>query len=705
MRRLGQILQIRGLAGRHVLGFLPVLACAALLFGRLGGRGACALLLAVAVFTLPGFALLGRPGSAVGAWLRGLAGVALSSAGIIVAGALGFEFRPRTWLASAVLATGIAWAIRYFSAKSGSARPEPVEVSVRDSHDALARACVVGFVLLLAAPAWFAAGRSLEGAHHFGAFFCADLFKHAAYAGSLAAGPLPPLDPFSAGDSLRYYWLSYVVPAAALQIGGAPLRAFDLLLGQTLLQTVALATLLFGLARRLKASPSAAAPATILGFASLNLDGLAAILAAQHLDLNELVQARNLEALDLTLLLGAPDYFAASSLYRLCLYVPQHQLGLLLLLAWAHVSLRADAHTAPARAARIAMAAVLPCISLLLAPAAFAVIAVARVGLFFADDRAPRGRARAELVRDGLAFVAAAALLWAGEVLGAAGDMRPAQELLRDYRGPATRFLWLVPQLVTSFGGLLVLGLFGALRSFARPSEQGLARWLPLALVAGGLGSLVLAEVFLPRSSLRVDVELKASFVSWVALVLGSALIFQELHRPSPSVRNAIVAAALLFGLGLPSLVGDVLWHWQWPRDRALRQRWEVAVPADDMAALDWARENVPSGARFVQQPSPSFLEYGVDAWVPVFAGRAVVVAPRAGVRRELRLEQARRLFQAAEAREVSRLARELGAEYVYASQALNPLEYEGLVRVLGSDERAFRRVYAGARAGIWQVL
>jgi hypothetical protein len=459
------------------------------------------------------------------------------------------------------------------------------------------------------------------------------------------------------------------------------------------------------LARRLGARPSAAAWATLLGFASLNLDGLAALLSGGYRHFGQLVQLQNLEPLDLTLLLGAPDRFAASTLYRLCLYVPQHQLAILLLLVWAYLSLRPDAHAAVLRAARIAVVAVLPLVSLLIAPAALAVIVLARLAMLFLDRTTPAQRTRAELMVEASAFAAALCLIRAGEVLGAAGDNRAAFDLLHADRGATSRFAWLLPQLFTSFGGLVILGFLGAGRSFASSAQGGLARVLPLALLSGGFGSVVVSELLLPRSDLRINLELKSSFVSWVGLVIGSALLFQALSRPSPALRKSFVAAACLLVLGLPSIVADVLWHSQWPWDGPLRKRWQVAVPEADMVALDWARKHLPQAARFVQRPSASFLEGGVDAWVPVFAGRPVVVAPRAAVRRAPRLEQARSLFRSPNVGEASRLARELGAEYVYLSYALAPDEYAPMLRVLAADTRRFRLLYSTGQASIWHVL
>lgn len=683
---------------------LAALACLTLLCALVGGRGALSLLLAGAVLTLPGFALFGRPRSTVDAWLSALTGLALSSAGIVVAGTLGASFTPVTWLLVSLLASGMSVAGRRFLSQPKDAARTLVAFD-SDARDGAALLWVVGLALALTAPALLGVGRSIDGAQRFAAFFCADLFKHAAYTGALASGPLPPADPFSAGDSLRYYWLSYVLPAAALQLGGSPLRAMDLLLGQTLLQTTAFATLLFALARRLGANAVAAASATLLGFASLHLDGLAAFLSAPYADLGDLVQVHNLEALDLTLLYGAPHHFAASSLYRLCLYVPQHQLAVLLLIGWAHLSLRPDAHVASVRAARMAMVAVLPVVSLLVAPPAFATIVFTRLGLIVFDRTAPARRARTELGVEALALAGAVCLIHAGAVLGAAGDTRPALDLVSSDRGPVARWLWFVPQLFTSFGGLFVLGALGAFLAFHGPLAGGISRLLPLAMLSGGFGCLLLAELVLPRSDLRINVQLKASFVGWVALVLGSAFVFQELRRPSAFLRGAVVAAALMLGLGVPSLVGDVLWHSLWPWDAPLRKRWHVAVPDADMAALDWTREHVPPGARFVQWPSASFLEGGVDAWVPVFAGRPVVVAPRAAVRRELRLQLARGVFRASSAGEASRLARELGAEYVYLSHALDPGEYARMVGVLGADARLFRLMHSTGQASIWRVM
>jgi hypothetical protein len=682
---------------------LCVLLLAAAVTALAGVRVAGALALVWAVFSLPGFCLLGRPRSLQGLALGMVTGLAVSSLALFAVGLGGAELTARVGLA-----VPLALALATFAARHSLA-PAPLkphvvkgEVLEETGHDRAAIAAAVVGLACLVLPALFGVGRLVDGAHRYVPFFCADLFKQAAYVGALASGSLPPGDPFSGGAPLNYYWLAFVAPATALELAGSAVRAIDVLRVQVLFTGITFVVLLFAVCRRAGASALAALGAVLLGVLSPTLDGIAALLLSPWLSYRTLVQQVNQEALDLTDFFGAPSHFAASTLYRLSLYVPQHQLAIALCLGW--FLLAEEPRDRARTVASVLLIVALPLTSLLVAPSALFAMALARLFMLARASVELRRSSRiGALVELGAVLVAGGALL-AGRVVAPAVDIAAVRGLAVSGVDAALRWAYFPVQLVTSFGGVGGLGVLGAVLAF-RASSSNLARSVAAALLLSGLAGLVSGEALPRKTELSVNLELKASFIAATGAVIGCAVALDRLRALGAGARRLALVSALLVALGLPGAVHDQLFHGTFLFDPLARQRFHVAVPAADLAALDWARRATPRHARFLQLPRPSFLWGGPDTWVPIFGGRAVPAAPRASQRDELALRRAELVFSTESAAEARKTLRELGADYVYLSAALDPRRYGELVARFASAPADFRRVYAGEGVSIWQVL
>lgn len=640
-----------------------------------------------------GRVILGKPRSAAG-FVGGIAvGWSVMGIALVVLGGLGVAVHPGWWLLLPAPVAALAVGVR---ARRGDASAAPS--AAFDRRDSVALLLTVIAVLALLLPAWLGVGRIVEGAHRYAAFFGADLFKHAAYTNALAQGDVPPFDPFTRGVRLGYYWLAYLVPAVVVRLAGPSVRAIDVLVAQSVLQTVALVIVLYGLCRRVGARPPAALLSVVLGVLSPSLDGLTALWLSRDVKLSFAAQALNIESLDFTLLLGARDHVAASTLFRLCTYVPQHQLAFLLLLSWVHHQLEHEGGRRSALSHSLLVA--LPSVSLLMFPAA-ALGVLALAGAVWLTSPQTERKAVLPVGLELLATLALAALV--AHFAGLPGRSAGARYFeASEGSGVGGRLAWLPAQLLASYGVVAVLGALGLWMLLAERGRSPWSRFGPGGLAAGGLVTWLASELLLPGGDLRVNVELKASFVLAAAFVVAGAVCIERLLEGWGRRLRAPLLGLLV--LGLPTVAWDLVWHSTFIWDERARRGSSVSVPVDDMAALDWARAHTPAPARFVQKPEPSLLEGGPDTWVPVFAGRAVSAAPRA-----TRWDAAEEALSTAAARsrdplETRRLMQKLGADYLYLSGTLDPGAYSGVLAGLAGNRAGLKNVYQAPRVSIWQL-
>lgn len=633
----------------------------------------------VVLFSLPGLLYFRAAGSAmiVPACVVGIASTTLATA--LAGSLLGYFGWALVLITASVLAV-IAW-LR-------PARMEVASAEIRDDARTrlffhLSAWVAVGIVLV----PFLGVGSPGDGSYRYTAFFNADFFKHMAHVSSIVDGALPPLDHFGAGETLHYYWLGYLMPASVVAFIGDVGSVGRALLAITLLQSGLVATGLFLAIRRAGAPAPLAWAITTVGLLSPSLDGVTSLVT--HWDSPaHAMRVVNQEALDFTSVLGAPYSIASSTLFRLCLYIPQHQLAILLLVAWFLLFARAD-ETRGASVIRAILVLPLPAISL-------ATGGIAAAAILLAEITRAGNRARSTLLF-GSAFGAAWLICIGLQIITIDWNEMTSDPLLRPVaRGAPVgmRLAWAPLQMVTSFGAPVLFGLAGALVATSRRGA-GLARGAEAALIISGVGiATLLASELLPRGSLTLETQLKTSFVTGIGLAIGTGYFFSG---NLPRFRGFAIWRGLGVAILLPGLIAplhDLVWHSTFSANTT------VVIPEEEMEALRWVR-STPAETVFQQYPEPPFLLGGRDTWIPVFGGRAVRISWRRKALHRRELAAAHLLFQP-ELSDEDRLliAADLNIDAVYVSRALQPGAYADLNAAMA--RLGWRKWFQNSGVTVW---
>jgi len=644
---------------------------------------------ALAWFSLPGWVLArSSRNCAFGGLLPWcLAGLALTLGACTILGLLIGRFSPAGVFAIPVLLVALFSFVRNSSAK----------YCVRDHSQlpdriGLAATALVG--LALATPIWLRAGAPMEGGLSFQQFFNADFFKHVGIANSMALGSFPPTDLFGAGEPVHYYWLQHLIAGSLLAAVPQAFDPFRLVLAIGIWQTAAFGALLYLWARRLNAGPISCFLATSLALASLSMDGLAAFLLSG--DWLTSMQQVNAEALDLTTALGWATYHpAASTLFRLTLYIPQHQLCALLFVAWA-LLVSSTQNCAASRWARLALVAVMPGTSMLLG------LPCVAAAVLYATCRTLRSGLVNNSLPEVLGAVVAAAIPIATEmivpgatVLGLANEFGNVREPSMVTRVGLLPFQWL-----TSIGVLLPAGLLGAFLCL-RSSKASEHTWIPLAAFSTACVGYLASEILLSYSRLRIDVQLKLSFLMALSLVPLAAYAADAMRQKIHLV--SAFTGSILILLGLPTLLHDLAWHRCQSQICKNDPNRSTTIPYSDWEALAWIRKNTDVAAVFQQSPQADFLAGGPDVWVPIFAARSVRASHRASnSSAKTLITEMQHLFDPEYPAAPSSFAEKYHIDYLYLSRYLEGRNFDSLRDRYGADP-GLELVYRNNGADVWR--
>lgn len=648
--------------------FLPSAVLAGIEFAIVG-------LGVVALYALPGLLLFWRAGERQ-LWMLAV-GAAISIAGLL------FFVATVGWIAEGVagllpLGAGIGLVLVWRRMRPPTMRRFSLSP---DWSLAVLLLLQIGAVL----PVYMAVGRLEENDTLFHAFFNADFFKHLSHTQAIANQGLPGADLFSAGGTLRYYWLQYLLPATALRVvpSADPVGA---LLAMQHYQNLLLTTLLYALCRSFSVGPRVAAMAVALGLVTLSLDGLGVALSSLGDAWWDVARGINVESWDLGLNLGLDRAAAMSSLFRLYLYVPQHQLALACFVAWL-VLLR----TMPEFWLRAVLLLPLPGISWMTGGGALLVAACLEVSWAWSRRRFDALLPLFASALGGVLFVFLSGQ-FNNTALGDPFIHRDFGDLLAS---TTERLLLAVWSVFSSFGLLALLGFIGVVQKLADTREDWPPRSLPSQLFVFVLLLWLAVSVTVDSPGLLIEAQLKTSFLFIPVLVLGTGLLLLRwpFKEWLPGLRASLTVVLLL---GLPSMAHDIIWH------LSPLERWIVRVPVVDRTAMHWIRQHTPAGALFQQYPEHPFLLDGRDVWLPVFAGRAVAYAPRSAHVQESG-RAAMDLFSVqTSVAERQKLAVQLNLEYLYLSASLQPNEYRELAAEFA--RAGWRPIYDQHSVSVWAL-
>ncbi len=639
--------------------------------------GVLAALAAPGLALLPGYLRAGPAHVAVAS----LVGVASSILlGVLVLGPLGI-YRPGALVLAAL---AVAIVVARLPGEAGGLRPESVPRSP-------AAWVPVAQILAMAIPVYLAVGSrtSLGEAYPFAWNF--DGFTHLAGLGGLLEGGLPPRDLQGAGGILRYTWFVYLVPAELMAWTDGhvlPLEALKITSGAV---AVLLALSLYGVAARLVGCPRKAATAIVLLYLSLSLDGLTGLVGIPD------PARRNFEAVDFWMLFGIPFQFHGGTFWRTALYVPHHQLALALLTAWAFLSLDGPTRDSPRSLVARAMALLpMPGISIL-------VSAVGGAGLWLVElHRARTSRRWMSFLVASTALGTGLAMVVAYGMLGGSGWWHSNPGSIRTPMPgmPLAHLVVLGLQMVTTFGAILPLGMLGILE-LRRHHDSTAAAMVP-GLLAAAMVWILVADFWI-GGWVRVDLQLKASYVMQIALAWGAAA---ALAAPPGGPRRQLVlaSAGFLAMLGLATPVMDLAFHLDLGPGGS-----SVYVRAEERQALDWIREHTPPDAMFQAYPYDLCYFGGPGNRLPVFAGRRLRAARWNANTPKATLAAVEAMFASGQASVLAGECRALGIRFLYLDDLLDgPLGEGAFLRLLAevrSAPRDFRPVFGTSLVQVFEVL
>ncbi len=539
-------------------------------------------------------------------------------------------------------------------------------------------AIVLGAVLLFV---YSTVGSNYADKVHYTAYFNADFFKHLALTQTMVLHGLPPQDPYSAGNPLFYYWLFYLIPASAHLLDavfpGIPGSYTKILLSCTFVQTLGMLFLLNYACRCMGAGIRASTVAVMFVMASLSLDGLTSMLLFGS-NFIPAMTLMNVESLDFTMLFGVKHRFAASGFFRLCLYIPQHQLAICFLAAWVILySLRKNA------LGRGAMLLALPATSLFVGCIGYAVTGLGE-GL-----RTLQEKRRTSVIP--LICILLGLLIYVGLDMI---EPKNATSLASHSAGPwwfrLQRIEMYPPQWLTTYGVSGVLGLWGTWYA-ARKKH-----WEPLLLVGVGAFTTIMSLLFIPPNQLGLNVEFKASFVTALGLTLGTALALSQIARMRRFKGLTVSAIAFFMLLGIPTTIHDIIWH------STHNPRVTVNISQKDWDALLWLRDNTSPDAVVQQWPEKDYISGGRGIWVPTFAGRTVRTCSRSTTSQAVREAAISFFTPGGSSESYICIYRTLKLNYIYLSRQLQPKKFNTLNTIY--TRTGMKKVYDNGAVTIWKI-
>jgi hypothetical protein len=629
-----------------VVGFAFVLS--ALLFGSASKAALYAL--SIAVFALPGIPIARRFFDGTIAILAGLALGYLASS---LAASVLVRLERLGPLEMTLASFAVCIAFRALSSYA------PLRSRASGASEGWLAAALL-LPLLLAALPFLKVGASVSDGVAFRAYFSADLMTHLSVVAELQKGDSPPINPFFAGEPLRYYWLFFTQPAAFSQSGANAAALLALYLASGML----FAGLLFGAVRELGLAPAQAFASTAVIVAAASYEGLFAL--GSFRDMN--VDAFGRWALGLVSLDG---------LHRAVLYTPQHLFSyslLVVLLVLLHRGEPRDRWGAALLGALLGgMAGTSIVTALLAGPWTLGV-------LFF------RERSLSRFIE--LSFwTAAPALVLLGcfLALGFFGDAGGALTL-RIPRWPEPFSV-----LLLDCGALCLLCLFRARIPFGRFDREVLA----LA------GLALLAVLCLDLKGYEgVWMAWRAGSVLLVALGLLAAPAFGDTLRLR---HGAVIAPAVL------TAVLDVV-NAQDVSNRNLspgKFRWTTVVSRDEWEALQWIRRETPRDS--LVQWDVRARDPGEWALLPAISERRMAVGNPIFLLdvRKYRLRERREvrpIFTSGDPLRAHRLATDLGIDYLFLGSRELQARGERL-RSLSESPALFRKLFSNASVTILAVV
>jgi hypothetical protein len=607
-------------------------------------------ILTVSILSMPGWIVALRAGAGLGRMV---------AAGI---GSLFFIL-----LVSALLAQLVgglpAWSVLAFGlaitlAVYGAGRGETIQLpSVRPVQFVFPAFCAA-----VAFAAYSVAFQTGDDPLVYRAWFNADWFKHLGYVNATANFGLPVSDIFAGRGTLHYYWLFYLLPGAGASLHG---DAQGALISINVITVFIFWLLLQEVLKSCGVGDRAAAVLAFIGWSTNTMLGLG-ILVSSRFDVARLLDELSIDP---------------GMLMEVNSYIPQHVLMLCGLLAFLILFLT------PCAMRYRTLLAIAPVVA---AGATSTLLGVSVVAICCGAIFLLPRPTLASAVKAGATGLLALALVLVLQVVNPGLDQSTlASPIFDSEQGLRPLSERLSSQAIRTLANLnlaLPLGLIGILGGLWAKDRVRFRMATVAGVIFGvGFAAMFAAVLFLDDVRLAGEIALRNKYLMAIGLLMGITLLVASLERGTRAARVIGLALVTLVFLSLPTVVLNFLWlGWSGPDS-------QLHIPADDMAAMTYLREQTPVDAVVLQYPEPVFfLMEGRDSWVPIFGGRTIAASYRSTT-------------WAVSGPIVARIERfyegdpviepEPGSDWVYLSRALHPQSYDRLVERLQDDPEWIARL------------
>jgi hypothetical protein len=586
------------LVAAAVLALAVLVACAAIApLGR-----ALVLAAATAWFVVPGLFIAraiygGQPGAWIaacllgGPWGWGLSSLALL--GFWVAGARG------TWTlaVSPLVALALVPVARRLSGQ--------LRVPHFTRGDVLAILLLLLVVPLVVGKPFANVGRDLPDGRAYRAYFTADFVWRMAVVAEVSKGDVPPRNQFYDGDTLRYYWLPHLLTAVQHRTAGTAASLEQVLLVNSIVLNLVFVAFLYGMARQLVSSRTAAVAGCLGGVLFTSFEGTERLWVVWQ-------QGGNWDALRYLNIDSISRWFYGSlpvdGLHRLLLYQPHHAMGYAAGLSALLCAGQADDVRRPGLMVWLGTLLALAVLLSTFAGLMLTAMVATYVGLRLVLERHWRAIPLAALA-GALPLVAAVGVaLWLEYV-----DRSESLIVLGVNRMAATRT---VPAIVLSFGPMLIGGLAGLWIAMRRR-----APYVDIFGVIVGVSVLFYFFVDVIDHQ-NVYVGWRAGHFLFVAFGALTGYALQALLRHGGAVRYATAAIAAIVALAAAPMTLIDLYNTQDVSNRAWGPGfpWTLVLTPDEVEALTWVRRFTRPDARV--QIEPNVRGAATWAYVPAFGER-----------------------------------------------------------------------------------
>jgi len=590
---------------------------------------------------------------------------------------------------------------------------------------------LAGLVVFLAqaVPPQLNMGRETPLGYVFYGSFAADSLRNIAFITELSKGEIPPQNPYFSGETLHYYWLFHVAPAAIYKIlgkGGVSLQ--DLLTWHTLLAGVLFMTVFFSALRLYTRRASLLAMGLFLILLATNYRGFYLWWTFPG-DTGTFLKQVLQHQIETSLILR---FWRVSvmGLFRYFLVAPQHLFALAFFLMGWTFYMKAEVCPGSSRRRQRQKEGALPSSSIL-HPSTLWVSFL--IGALFGYS----------------SFIGLIALLWYGGCLfvSVLTDKKALGRNLIGFlvaMGVLSIPLWVFYNLemvipgrgdlvfyvnetflenpvqifLINLGPSFVLGTLG----------MGTALWKLRGLAFPNLWLMIVCLILFTTVMVQNywEVTSKSGMVMIINLVFFSVFFletwYERLERkqrawnPKPGVYPSLFApgfmllSVVLFCLpAIPTVLMDA---YNYTRSTHPTNAWFVSP--EEMKALTWIRDNL-SEKSLIQDAPRGFDEEDADifhAKIPSFAHRRTVLGDKLDAENfqvpegqvASRKSAIHTFFRTHDLAKAMEIARQLGIQYVY----LGPTEREYYALGLSKFEEfknLFRRVYHQGGVSIFQIL